>query len=188
VHTEARSPYRVLLQTEPALLDPSLEVLEELARDPSSAYAFLIYPRLPLSRLAFERFAARVRETDAARHPIGAAPFVFAVFHPDAEPDLSVAERLVPFLRRTPDPVVQVLRASVLEGLGDGASQGTHYVDPENLTCTPEPSPESVREQVAPANLARVVRVGVDEVRRRIDDIREDRDRTYGALRAQGAA
>ena len=123
----------VLLQTSPDHLDATLASIAELAGDSGAEVAFLMYPRLSINRRAFEEFAARIRTADAARHELGQTPFVFAAFHPDAEADMRDPERLIPFLRRTPDPTLQLLRASLLERVRGGAPQGTQFVNPASL-------------------------------------------------------
>ncbi|HEX4446201.1 MAG TPA: hypothetical protein VH044_05680, partial [Polyangiaceae bacterium] len=127
-----------------------------------------------------------LRDADSRRHDLGAVPFVFAAFHPEAEPDTADPERLIPFLRRTPDPTLQVLRASVLDSIRSGASQGTQFLDMASLeaviTGTVQPP---LRERIARANLATAERIGITALRARLDDIRRDRDETYRALAAR---
>jgi hypothetical protein len=89
-------------------------------------------------------------------------------------------------LRRTPDPTLQFLRASVLENIRNGASQGTQFVNMASLDAalsgTGQPP---LRERIARANMATAERVGFDVVKGLFDDIRRDRDETYRALAAR---
>ena len=176
---------RVSLQSDESL-QPSLRAIDDWAADPGTEVGFLVYPRLRLARLAFHEFTARLRDADSRRHELGAVPFVFAAFHPEAEPDTADPERLIPFLRRTPDPTLQVLRASVLDGIRSGASQGTQFLDMASLEAvisgTAQPP---LRERIARANLATAERIGITALRARLDDIRRDRDETYRALAAR---
>jgi len=174
---------RALLQQDDASVEPSLDVLLELS-EASVDVALLIYPRLrgrSGGRAAFEQFATRVREADVARWPLGRVPFVCAVFHPEAQADTTDAERLIPFLRRTPDPTLQFVRVSVLDRVRNVAAQGTQFVDPRLLHEMGEATPP-LREQIARANLATAERLGVETLRRRMDDIARDREAAYGAL------
>lgn len=180
VRREARVRERVLLQAENEAEAASLSAIDSLGSDID--IALLIYPRLRSGRAAFEQLASRVRDAEVARHPVGAAPFVFAVFHPEAAPDLEDAERLIPFLRRTPDPTIQLLRSSVLERIRGAISHGTQFVDPRFLE-TLQPQPPSLRERIARANLATTLRVGVQALTDRLDDIAHDREATHRALR-----
>src|SRR5580693_7102243 len=63
VRREGRLRELVLLQRDPESLTPSLDAIEELSREEVDVVLFL-YPRLRLSRGAFEQFAARVRDAD----------------------------------------------------------------------------------------------------------------------------
>jgi hypothetical protein len=178
---------RVLLQSEPHGADAATLAIDELATDPRAEVAVLIYPRLRLGRLEFERFVAEVREVDAKRHALGCIPYVFAAFHPEAAPDASDAERLIPFLRRTPDPTIQLLRSDVLERVRSATPQGTQFLDMralESLDAEGREPEVSLRQRIARTNLATVERLGVEEVSRRMDAIVQDRKGTYRELRA----
>lgn len=179
VRRAGRTATRVSVQTTTSVAW-SLSTMAELAvRDLD--VAFLVYPRLALERREFDRFFTEVREADAARHALGCIPFALAAFHPDAEADLGDPARLVPFLRRTPDPTLQITRAALL----DRTPHGTRFVDIDSLADVAA-TPPCVREAIAKENLATVKRVGVAEITRRFDDIRRDRDETYARLEALG--
>lgn len=175
---------RVLTQTDSADMEPSVAAMGELGNEPSAEVVFLVYPRLRLGRSDFDDFASRVRTADTRRHELGSVPFVFAMFHPDAEPDMGDPERLIPFLRRTPDPTLQLVRSSALDAVRSVASQGTQFVSIAAVEASisgAAPLPP-LRERIARANLATTTRMGVDALRRVLDDIRRDRDEAYGAL------
>ena len=174
---------RVSLQTDPTDMAPALSAIDEWQADPEAEVTFLIYPRLDVGRHAFHDFAARLRDADGPRHPLGAIPFVLAAFHPDAEPDTADPERLIPFLRRSPDPTLQLLRASVLDSIRSGAAQGTQFLDRASLEAMVSgTSQPPLRERIARANLETARRVGIDTLRARLDDIRRDRETTYRRL------
>jgi hypothetical protein len=162
----------------------ALAALDRWAKDDGAEVGFLLFPRLPLDRAGFETFTARVRDADGARHELGAIPFVAAAFHPDAEPNESDAERLIPFLRRTPDPCIQVLRADVLDRVRSSAPQGTQLIDASALEAmiSGAASAPPLRERIARANLETARRMGIGELRARLDAIRADRDATYRSL------
>ena len=174
---------RVLLQTDGTDVGPSLAALSELAADRSVEVAFLVYPRLEVSRLGLEDFAATVRTADGARYELGKVPFVFAVFHPDAEPETDDPERLIPFLRRTPDPTFQLVRVAVLDAVRSLSSQGTQFVSPAAFEAMQSAQVQvPLRERIARTNLATVRRMGIETMRRALDDIRRDRDEAYARL------
>ena len=177
----------VILQDGDDTVEPSLAAIDSWTLDPTVDVAFAIYPRLALGRQGFHDFAARVRDADTARHELGSVPFVFAAFHPEADPDTGDPERLIPFLRRTPDPTLQLLRATALDDIRTGAAQGTQFLDIASLDAvlsgTAQPP---LRERIARANLETAERCGIGALRRHLDDIRRDRDETYAALAARG--
>jgi hypothetical protein len=172
---------RVLLQEDDADVTPATAAIRELADDMGAEIALLLFPRMRADRAAFERFVARVQVADAGAHPLGAIPFVFAAFHPEAQPDLSDAERLVPFLRRTPDPTIQLLRTSAVDRVREGTPQGTQFVDIRLLEADAVASPP-LRERIAQANLTTVTRMGVDTMAALLEAIVRDREETYRRL------
>jgi hypothetical protein len=187
---DGRFKTRVLLQTDAVSTQAATDVIDDLMVDPRAEVAVLIYPRLRMGRLEFERFVASVRGADAERHPLGCIPYVFAAFHPDATADTSDAERLIPFLRRTPDPTIQLLRSDVLDRVRSATPQGTQYMDIRALESLETDAKEAVtlRQRIARTNLATVERLGVGEVARRMDAIVADRKGTYRELESAASA
>ena len=107
-----------------------------------------------------------------------------------AEPDLGDAERLIPYLRRSPYPTIQVVRRTALDRVRGGADEGTAYLDLSLVASLDMQKPVSppLRERIAKANLATVKRVGKDTVEAAIRDILRDRDETEARLaRDKGA-
>jgi hypothetical protein len=181
---EGRVTTLVFDQTDPDLFDPTLAAMHALAPRTACDVALFIYPEIGLNRLDFEHFARKLRALDAARHPPGQIPFAMAAFHPDALPVLADPDRLVPFLRRTPDPTLQLVRESTLSRLR-GDVHGTSFYGPtvfvRNATGQPAPEPD-VRERIARANYETVSRVGVETLEAVFDDILRDRDETRARL------
>jgi hypothetical protein len=180
---EGRVRQRVLLlrSADPT---PVVASIAELAADPTIDIGLLLFPRLELDADGFERFVAAARLADEAGRPLGGVPFAMACFHPDAAPDLADPERLIPFLRRTPDPTVQLVRRSVLDEVRASAPHGTCFVDELQLGAVPlEPAElPPLRERIARSNLETLRRVGLDEVSALLDQIRADRDRAYARI------
>ncbi|HET7539694.1 MAG TPA: DUF1415 family protein [Polyangiaceae bacterium] len=163
----------------------SLTLLDSLAAKPETDIALFIYPDLELDRLGFESFVRTLRERDAARHELGMIPFAMAAFHPDAQPDPSEPERLIPFLRRTPDPTVQVVRRTALDRVRGNSQEGTSFFDLQNLGAMPLPQkePVSLRQRIARANLDTALEVGIESLEALFQDIRRDRDESYARIR-----
>ena len=127
--------------------------IDELVAAPRAAIGLALFPRVACTVGAWESFAEKVRRT---RDDFLAAPF-----HPDyrASDGLLDAARLVPFIRRTPDPTLQLVRASLVDRL-----QG------------------QVSADVGRANFANVTRRGLDNLDALLTDIRRDRDASYTGL------
>ncbi len=185
LHDKVRE--KVLVQQDGESFEPSLEAITAWAADPTVEVGLLIYPRVKLGRRPFEDFVTALRNTDAARYEVGRIPFAMAAFHPDADANMTEAERLIPFLRRTPDPTLQLVRGSVLERVRSGTPQGTQFMDVQSLgalVLPTEPAAIPLRERIARTNLATTERMGLPELTRRLDDICRDREETYRALEA----
>lgn len=168
-------------------LERALDEVRSLAADEVVEVALMIFPRLDVTRLELARFV----ETLRAAHQASAGGLVMAMegFHPDAEADLRTPERLVPFVRRTPDPTIQLVRHSVLERVRRAIPSGTGFFDPstmnlEELLRAPPPTP--LHERIAHANHETVETLGVNGVCERLDDIRRDRERSYAELGEPG--
>lgn len=170
-----------------------LAELDAFADDPGVDIGLVLLPRVRAGRADFERMVARLREFDRQRALEGgpAVRMAMAAFHPDAEPDLRSAERLVPFLRRTPDPTIQLVRRAALDDLrARDRAHGTAMVDPASIDLAAflaTPPHKALHERVAEHNRETVQALGVEEVERRLADIRADRDAAYAALGFGGA-
>ena len=169
------------------LLDPqqSLAQIAALVPDAKIEIALFIYPNLELDRLGFEGFVRAFREQDSARYPVGEIPFAMAAFHPDARVDLGDADRLIPFLRRTPDPTIQLVRQTALDRVRGNSQEGTSFFDLSNLAVLPLPQKEplSLRQRIGEANLETAREVGAETLEAVLSDIRRDRDESYARLR-----
>lgn len=180
---EGRVQERVVL-TRALELGAALHAVEGLAADPAIEIGLLLFPLATTTMTAFERFVSRLSAAEVERHPIGTAPFAMAAFHPDAQPDLADAERLIPFLRRTPDPTIQLVRCASLERVREGFQEGTAFVDINAIAARVVTSEDTLplRTRLARANEKTVRRVGVAELERRFGDITRDRNAAYARL------
>ena len=157
----------VVLAEVPALAD-ALAFIDELARaGPAAAVGMLIFPRAASSSAAFDRYTEEVRRADRERcRAEGRQDFVMAAFHPDGAEAFATPYQLVSFLRRTPDPMIQLVRAELLDRL---------------RTTRP-----SLSEDLAQQNFATVRARGAAALDAVLRDIRRDRDQSYAALAARG--
>jgi hypothetical protein len=179
---------RVVLDDDDALaLDPTpaLAAVEAHASHAHVAVGLIVFPRVTWSREVFARFVARLRELHADAHG-RSPPMALAEFHPDATADLGAAARLVPFLRRSPDPTIQCVRLSVLSALRRG-EEGTDYVDLSTTSLAEllaRPVRKPLHERVAELNLENVCAHGVAAIEAVLADIRADRDAAYARVLA----
>jgi hypothetical protein len=197
---------RVVFSTDRDDFDESLRLLSELHGQASDAgagsgaevgastdIALFIYPLLDLDRLGFEDYARRLRAR--AEDGLGLAPgvdfgrldaFAMAAFHPAANADLSHPDRLVPFVRKSPDPTLQLVRKSALSSI-KGLAQGTAFLDVSALTADAlkalqEPPPKAVRDRIAEQNLATVRDAGSAAIDAVLADIAREREVAHQRL------
>jgi hypothetical protein len=161
-----------LIEGEPSL-DAWVEACERALANPQTRVAMIVAPELAIELAAFRD----VRDRVAARLPaIG-----IAEFHPAARLDLATPARLVPFLRRSPDPLLQCVPLSLLDHvraspLPDRAQQA------QILRGIASP-PRDVATQLAANNHATVTRdhAAIEAV---LDDIARDRRDSYARVSA----
>ena len=168
---------RVLVEPVPELatagaldLDGVLAFIDEIAPDPAVSIGLAIFPRATLTEAAWGSFAERVRRADRARRaPAERAPFLLAAFHPGSGESATAAAvtvanvgALVSFIRRTPDPMLQLVRASLLDRLA--------------------PAGGDLSDEIARANFAAVKARTPAALDALIGEIRSDRDASYARL------
>jgi hypothetical protein len=106
-----------------------------------------------------------------------------ADFHPAAALDRSHASRLVPFLRRSPDPMLQAVRHADLASLHRRPPPMSAADQAAVLAGKSVPAFRDPIAEVAATNL-RTFAEHEAELMVRLDDIHADRARTYAALAA----
>ena len=139
---------RVLRGSRPT--EATLTAIRELERttEEEVEVALLIYPEFTAGVRAFDEFRDEVRAS------LGL--FYCVAFHPDLPMDLSDANRAVSFLRRSPDPTLQLVRIATLQRVRSGRPTGTFYLDPARTSPAEFSALHrsvSVSEQIAEANL-----------------------------------
>lgn len=125
---------------------------------------FIVLPLRAGGPGSFDSFAEAVRRADRARRPRDQPPpFVVAAFHPDGAETFSGPHQLVSFLRRTPDPLLQLVRAELLDRVRTASSGVSEQIAERNFAA--------LREPAAAARFDAIVR-----------ELRADRDRAYARL------
>lgn len=148
----------------PPSLAETLTFIDELARAGAAvSVGMLIFAGATVASPAFDRFTEEVRRADRERcRAEGRKDFVMAAFHPDAATSFGNPYQLVSFLRRTPDPTIQLVRAEILDPM--------------------RAARPSLSDDIAQQNFARVNAQGPERLDAVLRDIRRDRDQTYATL------
>jgi hypothetical protein len=131
------------------------DALTRFDRTPTAMVGLCVLPRF-----AGDLADLRRLRNELCNSPLGAR-IALAEFHPDAPLDAASPGRLVPFLRRSPDPMLQAVRHETLSTLRRG---GTTLASADQLalmTGKHVAPPRDVAEDVADANYARMQRDGL---------------------------
>ncbi|MBK9036343.1 MAG: hypothetical protein IPL61_34700 [Myxococcales bacterium] len=130
------------------------DVLARFAATPTAVVGLVALPGFAGDLTALRRLRGRLNEA-----PIGRT-LALAEFHPDAPLDTGNAQRLIPYLRRSPDPMLQAVRHETLASL----RKGTTVLDPAAQAAilagqTIEPV-RDIGDRIADTNFERVQREG----------------------------
>lgn len=142
---------RVILEAAPSVTDVA-RVADEFAVEPTCAVGLLIFPRVTMAVGAWETFAEQLRRTGSR--------FLIAPFHPAYRASgapVGNAAQLVSLIRRTPDPTLQLVRASLVDELTRDR--------------------RDVSAEIARDNFARVSARTPAALEALLDDIRDERNR-----------
>jgi hypothetical protein len=173
--------YREVLLQRDLRIEPTLEVIARLERDPDPADVVqLIYPCLVSSAREFDGFSAQVRNARAASAP--ARPvYVHAVFHPDHPYDPRTPDSLVPFFRRTPDPTIQLVRPATEQSMHAQDTLDVAVAEAERfLRGEPLRQPlVTPSQRITQDNFAMILREGPEALEAIHQAIRQDRARSY---------
>jgi hypothetical protein len=135
--------------------------------------AMVVAPELVIDREAFagvrDAIAARVRHAGVAD------------FHPDAALDLGSPARLVPFVRRAPDPLLQLVPLAILDQIRSAPPIAERAQQAQILGGHAAPPREEVASRIARVNHV-TVSTQVDRITAIFDDIAEDRARSYCSI------
>lgn len=131
-------------------LDSWVTEAERLIADPRTRVAMVVAPELAISREAFRA----LREVVAARIPLAGV----ADFFPDAALDLATPARLVPFLRRAPDPLLQLVPLHLIDAVRDAPAIADRAQQATMLVGHAEVPRGAIAGRIAAANHATVAR------------------------------
>ena len=114
----------------------------------------LIFPLLQIEARTFERFISELRTRYAAGRTTPVGYFIVA-FHPELPLQMKNPDVAVRFMRRSPDPTIQLVRPAAIERARQGARD-----------------PEALSRHIAEAGLRAVLAVGPERVATLLSSLR----------------
>jgi hypothetical protein len=157
------------------------ERVRHIAADPGADIGLLLFPRVEITQGEWNAWVEALRVAAGA----DAAGVAVAAFHPEPARDLTTPGRAVPFVRRSPDPTVQLVRLGALDEIRASTPHGSVLVDTSTLddagwaALAAQLSSEPLHESVARRNLERIQATGVAAVEALFADILADRNASY---------
>ena len=154
-------------------IDAWIAAATELLARPETRVAMVVAPEL----------AASPAELRAIRSDVAARVAIAGVadFHPDAPLDLATPARLVPFLRRSPDPLLQLVPHAILSSVRTPQPRYATLDQLHLLTgggAAPKPD---IADRIAATNHARVSRDGA-ALEAKLAELRADRAASYARV------
>ena len=151
--------HRELLPLEKAEIAPVVERIRAVEAMPAGSVevALLIFPKLSIEVREFERFVSEVRR-EHERGRTAPVDFFAVAFHPQMKQDLANADRAVAFMRRSPDPTIQLVSSAATDRARDNAR------DPKELSRI-----------IAEAGLRAVLEAGPERLAELLAEIHRDR-------------
>jgi hypothetical protein len=155
----------------------------ELAEWQEAAQALLARPKTRVAMVVAPELAETTGGLRGTREQVsrivkGAG---VAEFHPDGSRDTQTAARMVPFVRRSPDPLLQFVPFEILESVRSSTAL-TDLAEQAKLLGGVSTAPrEDIGDRIAETNHARVIKdlAAFDAT---LDDIAADRRRSYARV------
>lgn len=163
---------------------PSVEqLLAELTSAEARAeidVTLLVMPECSIDRVALRHLTAALHGRYEEACGRGQTLLAIADFHPNAPLDMGSPDRLVPFIRKSPDPTLQLIRHSALDSArrGAGAEGGTRAATLE-MMLRGALKTEPAHARVATANQRTLEREGSAPVLAVLEAIAHDRAASY---------
>ncbi len=149
----------------------------------AAARAALARPTTRVAMVVLPDQGPDLGELRALRDRVAAAiPAVgIAHFSPDAHLDLATPARLVPFLRRSPDPLLQLVPLALLDSVRATPVASTLALQAQILAGVVPPPRGDVADRIADDNHARV-RTSLTAMLAAFDSIEADRATSYARV------
>lgn len=154
-------------------LDAWVGACQALLARPETRVAMVIAPELTITPSALHGLRAEV----AAFVPSAGV----ADFHPEATIDLSTPARLVPFIRRSPDPLLQLVPFALLDQVRAAPPSAMRAEQAQILGGRATPPRPDAATRIAAANHARVS-ADPDVIARTLASIAADRAESYARV------
>jgi hypothetical protein len=147
-------------------VEGALAALAAVSELPEEAceVALLLFPEFTAGIEAFRDLCAKVRARADLFHCVA--------FHPDLPMDVSDANRAVSFLRRAPDPTLQLVRVTTLDRVRRDRTGGSVCVDPARIGAALPEVQLTLSEQIARADLRTLQRHDSAELARLLASMR----------------
>ncbi|HMG56322.1 MAG TPA: hypothetical protein VK601_22640 [Kofleriaceae bacterium] len=167
--TRERGELSVAILWGAPVVDDWAAAAAELLAAPGARVAMVVAPELAIARGEL----SAVRDAVAAKLPAAGV----AEFHPDAALDLATPARLVPFLRRSPDPMLQLVPLALIDAARAAPPAADLALQAAMLGGRAAPRRELAAE-IAAANHAAVAAAHA-AITAALDDIAADRRDAY---------
>ncbi|MBA3538648.1 MAG: hypothetical protein H0T79_03395 [Deltaproteobacteria bacterium] len=156
---------------------PSLEAWVDAGR------RLLAAPKARVAMVIAPEFQGSLTELRAVRTHVSTAigDAGVAEFHPDADLDLASPSRLVRFLRRSPDPMMQLVPLSILDSVRGGDRIHIDQLDQVALLRGELVLPVNIGEQIADQNHASIT-AATEAVVAKLAHIAADRAASYARV------
>lgn len=154
-------------------IDEWTTAARELLARPATRVAMVVAPEIESSPADLRVIRSRVQSRIEG---VGVADF-----HPDVVADTATPARLVPFLRRSPDPLLQLVPLSLLEGVRSKPPTADLVEQAKILGGNAILPRGDVADDIAEENHKRVT-AALAEVEARLASIAEDRRTSYARV------
>lgn len=144
-----------------------------LLAEPQTRVAIVVGPELACAPARF----AELRDDVAAQLPAAGV----AAFHPSAALDLTSPARLVPFLRRSPDPLLQLVPLALIDAVRGWQPAAGRVAQASMLAGHAGPPRPELAARIAAANHRTAVRAHA-EIAATLAEIAADRQAAYARV------
>lgn len=147
----------------------------------------LVMPECSLPRVELRRLTSALHARYEQASGRGQTAHAIADFHPAAPLDQASPERLVPFIRRSPDPTLQLIKHAALESARRGPQEGTRAATLE-MMLKGMIKDEPPHARIANANFRTLERLGSNAILDALQQIALDRLESYARTGATPTA